>query len=199
MSSESEAERFEVGDLTVKIVYDPDPPNPRSDWDHPGTTMVAFHRRYNLGDESEYKADHYESWQELKEAIEKNEDPAMILPLYLHDHTGLAMRTTDFGDRWDSGQVGWIFMTKDAARDEFGKLTKKSLDRVKKLLESEVDTYSDYLGGAVYGFVIEDAEGEELDALWGIYDLKHAKGEAKATAESILKTRGAKGPKKSSR
>ena len=33
-----------------------------------------------------------------------------ILPLYLYDHSGLTMSTNDFGDRWDSGCVGFIYM-----------------------------------------------------------------------------------------
>lgn len=184
-----EVDKFQVGNLTVKIEYDEDPPNPRTDWDNLGT-MVAFHKRYNLGDKTDYKEDHYESWDELRDAIEKNEDPAVILPLYLHDHSGLTMRTSDFGDRWDSGQVGFIFVSKKRAREEYKKLTAKNLGHAKKVLEGEVETYSDYLSGGVYGFVIEDEEAdEELDALWGIYGLDYAKSEAKASAESILASR----------
>ena len=33
----------------------------------------------------------------------------ITLPLYLMDHSGLAMQTTSFNDPWDSGQVGWIY------------------------------------------------------------------------------------------
>lgn len=192
-----EVDKFQVGDLTVKIEVDQDPPHPRTEYDNLGT-MVAFHRRYNLGDETDYKADHYESWEELKEAIEKNEDPAVILPLFLHDHSGLTMRTSDFGDRWDSGQVGFIFLSKKRAKEEYKKLTAKNLANAKKVLEGEVETYSDYLGGGVYGFVIEDENEEELDALWGMYGLSYAKEEAKRTAEEILKSRGEKRPKGSS-
>ena len=43
-----------------------------------------------------------------------------ILPLYLYDHSGLAMSTSDFGDRWDSGCVGFIYMDKDTAMKELG-------------------------------------------------------------------------------
>lgn len=34
----------------VQILTDPDPQNPRTEWDHFGT-MICWHRRYNLGDE----------------------------------------------------------------------------------------------------------------------------------------------------
>jgi hypothetical protein len=183
-----EVDKFQVGDLTVKIEYDQDPLNPRTEYDNLGT-MVAFHRRYNLGDETDYKADDYQSWDELKEAIEKNEDPVVILPLFLHDHSGLTLRTSDFGDRWDSGQVGFIFLSKKRAKQEYKKLTAKNLDNAKQVLQGEVETYDEYLSGQVYGFVIEDENEEELDALWGMFGLKYAKEEAKRTAEEILKSR----------
>lgn len=33
----------------------------------------------------------------------------IVMPLYLLDHSGLAMQTTSFHDPWDSGQVGWVY------------------------------------------------------------------------------------------
>ena len=35
----------------------------------------------------------------------------IMMPLYLMDHSGLAMQTESFHDPWDSGQVGWIYVT----------------------------------------------------------------------------------------
>ena len=43
----------------------------------------------------------------------------ITLPLYLMDHSGLAMQTTSFNDPWDSGQVGWIYVSKEDALKEF--------------------------------------------------------------------------------
>lgn len=197
-----EAEKFNVGDLTVKIEFDPDPPNPRKEYDNLAT-MVAFHRRYNLGDETDYRQEDYSSWDELEKAIIKNEDPAVIQPLFLYDHSGLALSTGSFQGRaphaeWDSGQVGFVFIPKEKARKEYGKLTKKSLENAKKVLEREVETYDQYLGGQVYGYVIEDENEEELDAVWGFFGLDYVKEEARRAAESILKRHGKKRPEGSS-
>lgn len=54
------------------------------------------------------------------ELIALCKDKVAILPLYLYDHSGLAMSTNDFGDRWDSGCVGFIYMDKDTAMKEIG-------------------------------------------------------------------------------
>lgn len=49
-------------------------------------------------------------------------DKVAILPLFLYDHSGLAMSTGSFVGRahhaeWDSGQVGYIYMDKDSAME----------------------------------------------------------------------------------
>ena len=40
---------------------------------------------------------------------------------------------------------------------------------VEKVLRGEVKVYDQYLQGDVYGYVIEDADGEEIDSSWGYY------------------------------
>ena len=45
----------------------------------------------------------------LKELAERKN---VVLPLYLYDHSGITMScdlTYPYNDRWDSGQVGWIY------------------------------------------------------------------------------------------
>lgn len=48
------------------------------------------------------------------------------------------------------------------------------------------DEWNTYLSGDVYGYVIEDAEGEELDSLWCLYGLDYAIEQAKEAAESHM-------------
>ena len=102
------------------VVYlDDNAENPR-DWSNI-CTMVCGHKRYRLGDEQADTENQYSSWQEqLEEEILKpngGEDEVVYLPLYLLDHSGLRMNTTGFGCPWDSGQVGWIYATKDTFPD----------------------------------------------------------------------------------
>ncbi len=91
-----------------------------------------------------------------------------ILPLYLFDHSGITMNTTGFSCPWDSGQVGWIYASKDAIQAEYGgkDLTPEIREKAEKLLRGEVEYYDHYLRGDCYGFQLYKGE-EEIDSCWG--------------------------------
>ena len=155
----------------VEIHTDDDAESPRQ-WDNLGT-MICAHNRYTLGD------DMVESAEELKQII-KEEKPVIQMPLYMLDHSGISMSTNDYNDMWDSGCVGMIYATRETILDfNTGwdgekrmpmkkRLTKKMLKRAKEILKSEVKTYSQYLEGNVYGYVLYnkskcDHDEEHLD------------------------------------
>ena len=152
--------------LTVKIMQDEGPVNPRGD-DNMGV-MVCFHKRYKLGDQKHgYRMEDYNGWEELKAAIEAGSGPlAAILPMYMYDHSGLRVRTTPFECRWDSGQIGYIYVTE-------AKMLAEGLDtsKAEEYLTAEVETYDQYLSGEVYGYSIQTVQGEELDSCWGCYGM----------------------------
>lgn len=92
----------------------------------------------------------------------------VILPLYLLDHSGLSISTSDFCNKWDSGQVGWIYMTSKDVIREFGEINDYTIVKAKHLLESEVELYDYYLRGEVYGYQLYDLnEEDEIDSCWG--------------------------------
>lgn len=165
----NEVERFTVGNLTVVITWDSDPLNPRKEWDNAGT-MVCFHPRYNLGDKHDFPTpDAFRLWWE-----EYGKD-GTILPLHLYDHSGITMRTTPFGCPWDSGQVGWIYITKERAERE-------GIKDAAAYLRGEVETYDQYLTGDVYCFGIED-DGHTLDSSCGYFGLEHCREQATEVAK----------------
>ena len=94
-----------------------------------------------------------------------------ILPLYLYDHSGITMSVKPFSCHWDSGQIGYIYATKDQVRKEYSRkrITKKLRDQVEKALRQEVQAYDDFLTGNVWGYVVEDIDGEHIDSCWGFY------------------------------
>ena len=161
---------------TIEIEQDPNPMNPRTEYDNLGT-MICCHKRYNLGDKHSYKHSDYNSWDEFINAVEKNEGPIVWLPIYMYDHSGITINTTGFSCPWDSGQLGFIYITKEKVRKEYGwkVISKKRLEKIKEYLRGEVETYDDFITGSVYGYEVKDAKGEEVDSCWGFFGSDHEK------------------------
>lgn len=148
---------------TLKIIPDENPLNPRTDCDHLGI-MLCWHRRYSLGDNHPY-----DTPQDFAESAAAK-DMFVCLPVYLLDHSGLYVSVNDFNDSWDSGQLGFIYCTKQNAQKWFNN-TDVTEDEIKKELTAEVEEYNDYLNGAWYGFLIEGLDGEVEDSCGGFrYD-----------------------------
>lgn len=148
---------------TLKIIPDENPLNPRTDCDHLGI-MLCWHRRYSLGDNHPY-----DTPQDFAESVAAK-DMFVCLPVYLLDHSGLYVSVNDFNDSWDSGQLGFIYCTKQDAQKWFNN-TDVTEDEIKKELTAEVEEYNDYLNGAWYGFLIEGLDGEVEDSCGGFrYD-----------------------------
>lgn len=147
--------------ITLKIDYDYSyNPNPRED-DNLGV-MACYHTRYSLGDENVPK-----TYSDFKEWYNNNkEEVYCMLPVYLLDHSGLRMSVNDFKDPWDSGQVGFIYCTKEAIE----KAGLKDYDKhsIGKILKAEVDSYDEYLqGNPAYYFCIRDEDDKIVDSVTG--------------------------------
>ena len=157
------------GNKTLRIFADESPMNPR-EWDNL-SKMICFHSRYSLGDKHDYSSKDYTSWDAMKQGILKKEkDVAVILPLYLYDHSGITMKTTPFGCRWDSGQVGFVIVTRKAIRDNWMKkrVTKELIKRAEELALGEVNTYDQYISGDTYRFEYL-VDGEVKDSVGEFY------------------------------
>ena len=118
--------------------------------------------------------------EKIQEAFEKY---YISLPLYLYDHSGITMSTGSFSCPWDSGQVGMVYVSYDKLDEELYDESRYPLtipttpetvyqtryDHAIAILKGEVEVYDQYLCGDVWGFVLVDEDGEELDSCWGFY------------------------------
>ena len=95
----------------------------------------------------------------------------VILPLYLHDHSGITMSTGPFSCPFDSGQVGYIVCDNETIHRDFN----SDMELAEKSLEAEVALYDQYLSGDVYGFIVEEKvcddcdTWKEIDSCWGFF------------------------------
>ena len=195
-------------EYTLKVMNYDCSDNPRS-WTNL-CTMVCWHRHYKLGDEHNFDnpdefmqhlyldvtgkhwCDDHESddWQDVYKELQKI-DLVLIKQINLYDHSGMTVSTSNgypYNDRWDSGCVGFIYVTKKTIFKECGNITEENWkERADTYLEGEMETYDQYLRGDVYGFeltkkvikqdkcshcgeVIREYEDEEeVDSCWGFY------------------------------
>lgn len=161
------------GTCAVKVVYDCEPESPR-DWENLG--KLHLDTRSVCVKECE------------RDDIEK---ARVKLPVYKYEHSGVALSTSNasypFNDRWDAGLAGYICAFANDIRKEYDckRITKKIVARVEKELKNEIDTYSKYVNGEVYGFqVFANAVGiddddldekcELTDSCYGFYSVEDA-------------------------
>lgn len=124
--------------------------------------------------------------------LDPDEERIFWLPVYMYEHGNIALSTAPFSCPWDSGQVGFIWVTKKAVQEIASK--ELSLEELRqfghRLLEGEIETYSQYLSGEVYGFICEryigeegdgadrddDNNWEEEDSCWGFFGMDMLQG-----------------------
>lgn len=118
----------------------------------------------------------------LKELADRNN---IILPVYLYDHSGITIscsHTYPYNDRWDAGQVGWIYASYDDIEKTYGAVNAENIETAKQVLVGEISTYDDYLRGDAYGYIIEK-DGVEVENCWGyLGDLREMIAEMKSSA-----------------
>ena len=167
--------------MEYRIVHDDDPTSPR-EFDNL-SIMVLFHKRYNLPNEFAIDFADYEGWADMRAGIEA-EGGINILPVWGYDHGSLAIAAGDnnpFTCPWDSGQLGFVFTTEE--RIEW---LGADRDRIEEFLKLEVEEYSRYSMGEVYGYEVFDDRGEVIDSCWGYYGYADAEAEAKAACQREL-------------
>lgn len=76
---------------------------------------------------------------------------AIIRDLSLYDHSGITIFAGAPTCRWDSGQVGWQYITEAKLQEEWNGDREKAL----AYMDSTLKEYDDYLRGHVYGFMLE--------------------------------------------
>ena len=153
----------------IEIFASPDGNNPRQ-YDNLAK-MVCFHKKYSLGDKHNYSSSDYSSYEEMKKDIIKRDGAVIVEPLYIYEHGSITISTTPFSCPWDSGQLGFVIVTKDGIKNNFGvkRVTKKLIEKCKEVLQSEVKEYKMYLEGDVYGFRCYDEDGNITDSCIGFF------------------------------
>ena len=142
----------------IEIHYDTtDCTNPR-EWENTGR-MVCSHKRYNLGDSEKtlgftFQPGDFDSWDAVEKWLEEEIHAFVTVPMSMTDHSGLFIEAGRVRG-WDSGQIGFAYMTEDAAKAAWSDLSGAELvERARQCLLAEIEEYSDYVAGNVYCYRI---------------------------------------------
>ena len=94
-------EKIKTKNYVAEIINDEDCYNPRTDYSL--GTLIAFHSRYDLSDKDNWDKEELISYVEQEDVL--------ALPVYMYEHSGIALSTSAFSCKWDSGQIGYIFVS----------------------------------------------------------------------------------------
>lgn len=164
------------GELTCKLYQDLEPESP-DDWDDGGVFLVTTKNRYFQVIPSGFSVEGISEYMKTHKLYHNH----VVFPLFAYVHSGVALSLGQgypFNDPWDSGQIGYVLVRRNAV--------KKGAEEKLKAAESLVKTWNEYLSGDVYGYVIEDAEGNHLDSCWGFYGYDYAIEQAKEALAAVV-------------
>ena len=209
----------EIDGVSLSIEYDKYPESPLDNFEWLGT--LACHARSLTAHEQftclyshmleVYQKecgteDRHDSWRPEK-LVKEFSKKFYWLPVYMYSHSGVTIATTPFSCRWDSGQVGFIYVSKNKAAKEYGykRPCKPLSDRVVSYLKGEVETYNQYLTGEVYlvelehfgwtevvgGFYGDHKDSGAIDHLCELYNsfVKQYNGVKAQSVKTLIKNR----------
>jgi len=141
--------------------------NPYKEYDQL-SDVVTWTRNYEFSSEEVYS-----NPTEVIEAFDRGE-VVWCTPLMAYIHSGITVRLWNCGNwpdqQWDCGLAGYVYVTKKKAKEEFPNYGGRTLWLAcNKRVEDEVETLDDWLTGNIWGYEIENEEGEVVDSCWGFY------------------------------
>jgi hypothetical protein len=162
----------------LRTQQDEDADSPRAEMDNLGV-LLCWHKRKNLGDDNSLSHGGFSSWEDIETYLREERGAIVVLPVYMYDHSGISLSTSPFSCPWDSGQIGFIYTTR-AKADEY----MVEGEEIAKCLDREVQIYSQWLSGDVWGYIVEEVkacttcghtEYVHVDSCWGFYGEKAAR------------------------
>lgn len=169
-----------VHGCTIRIVQDESYDYSPDEDGNEDLFLVAFHRDFDVrrkgfeeyvaalafADRDKYTEDELDEWQKERNKQVTKEYHVFGLEAYIHSGVVLALsQEGNFPDRrWDVSQLGAVFVKKEHW---------KTKAQARKAALSLIEEWNDVMSGNVYGYIVEDSQGNDVDSCWrfiGDYD-----------------------------
>lgn len=162
---------FEHAGLRVRIEPDQDAENPTSwcqEW-----RIVSFNSRH-------CNFEHPDNYMPVSIGLRRKLEvgTAFFLSYYEHGLCRWSLSGEGSTCPWDSVGTAGIMLY-----DNPGNMGAKDYEGRAKDARGFLETYTPWCNGDVWGYIIEDADGETLDSCWGYCGMDDATEQAKAAAE----------------
>lgn len=162
----------------VEIVWDETPESPKA-WDTFGT-LVAFDslwRNYEFAnrcaDSTEVRAVDNGGAGLLVRYL-RMAHGIIAIPFFFADYGSSGARMWATGED-DENPSGFIYADKEDIQKEFN----GDIEKARECLLAEIQAWSQYCEGDVYGYIVRDPEGNHSESCWGFYGREHVDEEAK--------------------
>jgi hypothetical protein len=143
---------YKKNNKILRISYSEIAENPR-DFENLGV-FVLSHKKYNLVNEIDLNPFDFNTIKEVERYLKNEYNAFIVKPVYMYDHSDITLSFYEFHNKWDSGLVGFVYVTKEAIRENFGikRITKNIIEKTHELLGNELQMYEDYLSGNVFKY-----------------------------------------------
>lgn len=138
--------KYKLGEKTIEVIHADDADNPR-DWACV-SKIVCFHWRYKFPNDADIRSQDFDGWDSIEKHLRKKLGAKVVTPIFLYDHSGLAISHEPFSCPWDSWQIGFAYVDREGA--EVLKTNRKK--RLEEAMLSELRDWGAYVSGNCWAY-----------------------------------------------
>jgi hypothetical protein len=154
---------------TYKIEQDDTAGNPRDEMDNLSRFLCPSNNRYTTGGKTDLEFHpNQDGGENLRDLRRRN----CLIVEFHNPNVGTC----------------YAFVTRDQLQKEYiayGQTMRQAMKNARNCMRGEIETYLAWADGEVYGFVVEDEDGNHVDSCWGFYG-EDGRKEAEREAQSII-------------